>query len=460
MALLAAALLVASACGHRMDEKALLAANGGLGSSVASATNSKGVSQPASTASAGPASASDVSAGGGGPASTAGGEGGGSAGGSAAGTGSASCSTDDTSPLLIGSVGNYSGPAGASLAPAVKGLQLWAAWTNAHGGVCGRQVQVIVVDDHSDPAQYRAALQDLVENRHVISFSNLAAVTGDAGVSYIESVHVPVIGTAGALPSEFASPMYFLAGARNTDLIYATARVAALYGPPSHRYGYISCREVAACGSAVDNEMGSPDGAQAAGVNVVYHGQASIAQPDYTSECQAAQSAGAEIMSVFLDAASLRRFGRSCQRQGYVPVYAGIAGTIDTGLASEPGYGTVYMIEPIFPFTDAGTPSQQEFHQAIDTMYGAPAGPDEAQGWTYGKMFEKAATVAAQTSGRITSASLIDALHTFNNETFDGLTIPLTYPAGGPGVYPSCWFVLEAQNGAWSSIDNGQPMCR
>lgn len=461
MAAVAAIVATLAACGHRMSQEELLAANGGgAGSTGGSSAAGRPGTQSGSVGDGSGDIGAGNASGGLNPSSGAGAQAGDPAAPTATASNGIACSTGDTSPLLIGSVGNYSGPAGASLAPAVKGLQLWAAWVNAHGGLCGRQVQIVVVDDHSDPAQYRAALQDLVENRHVVSFSNLAAVTGDAGVSYIESVHVPVIGTSGALPSEFASPMYFLGVAPNTDLVYATARIAAVFGPPSHRYGYISCREVAACGSAVDNAMTAPDGTQAAGVDVVYRGQASIAQPDYTSECQAAKGAGAEILSVFLDAASLRRFGRSCQRQGYQPVYAGIAGTIDTGLATEPGYGTILMVEPIFAFTDTTTAAQREFHDAIDALYGAPAGPSEAQGWTYGKMFEKAAIVAAQTTGTITSAALIDALHTFKDETFDGLTIPLTFPAGGPGIYPPCWFVARAHDGSWSTMNSGQPMCR
>ena len=451
--------LALAACGHRIDDQGLLRANGGLAGPAAQPGSGLG----------GPVGTDGSDTGGDGPvgAPSGGTDGGpieapGAAGGSTGGTDGdeGTSATDETGTLTIGSVGNYSGPAGASLAPAAKGLQLWAAWVNDHGGVCGRRVQIVVVDDHSDPAQHRAALQDLVENRHVVSFSNMAATTGDAGVPYIESVRVPVIGTTGALASEFASPMYFLAGARNTDLVYATARTAAVLGPPSHRYGYLSCREVAACGASVDSAMQGPSGATAAGVEVVYQGQASIASPDYTTECQAARSAGAEVISVFLDSASLRRFGRSCQRQGYQPVYSGIAGTIDAGLATQPGFDTILVVVPLFPWVASATPAQREFHDAVAALYGAPADAAVAQGWTYGKMFEKAATIAARTTGTITSASLVDALHTLHDETFGGLTVPLTYPAGRPGTYPSCWFVAQAKDGTWTTGNDGQPMCR
>ena len=255
--------------------------------------------------------------------------------------------------------------------------------------------------------------------------------------------------------------MYFAGGVRPPQLAYAAARAAALYGPPSRRYGYVTCRETPACSSELEDEMNGPNGAAAtAGVEVVYRGQVSSVQPDYTSECQGASNAGAEVISLFLDPASIRRFARSCQRQGYTPVHSVVGGSIHPHYASEPEFSKIIMVTSVFPFTADATPAQQEFQAAIATLYGSPAGSHEAQGWTHGKIFERAAIVAAQTTGTITSSSLIDALHTFRDETFGGLTVPITYPAGRPAIIPQCWFVVQATNGTWATLNDGAPLCR
>ena len=373
----------------------------------------------------------------------------------------AACSTpNETGPIAIGAVGNLSGPAGSALAGTEKGLQVWGSWVNQHGGLCGRQVQVIVVDDHSDPAQYRAALQDLVENRHVVAFSNAATLTAEAGISYIESVRVPVIGSACANEPEFASAMYYLVCAHPADLTYGTAKNAALFGPASHRLAIVTCRESAACGSQIQSTLVAQGGAQRAGMTLVYNAQASIAQPDFTSECQGARAAGGDVFGVFLDPASMRRLGRSCERQGYLPTYTQVAATVDASLPTEPGLGNMLLVSPTFSFVDASTPAEQEFQQAMASLYGSAPGPAESQGWAHGKLIERAATIAAQTSGSITSATLIDALHTLHDETLGGLTVPVTYPAGGPGIYPACWFAMEAVDGNWTTLNAGQPVCR
>ena len=441
-------LLVPAACGHRTDTEALVRANLVEGSAPSAASAGEATSSPTvpvvgdtDLGVAGPSAGDggtpvDPSAGPGDPAS-------------GADDGAASCATRDTGSLLIGAVGNLSGPAGTAGAPVVRGLQLWASSINARGGLCGRQVQIVVVDDHTDPAQFRAAIQDLVENRHVVAFSNVAFTTVDAGIPYLESVQVPNIAGCGATPSEFASPIFFLGCAPSTHTSWATAQIVALFGPSSHRLGIVTCREVAACGSNVQRDLAGPDGASAAGMQIVYEAQASIAQPDYTSECQGAKAAGADVLAVFLDPASMRRFGRSCARQDYYPVYSLISGPADSGLATEPGFDrtSILMVSPNFSYLDGRTPAQQEFQQAAADLYTGVVGPNEASGWAGGKMIERAGTIAAQTTGTITSASLIAALHTLDDETFGGVSIPVSFPAGRAGTYPRCSFALPGHEG-------------
>ena len=459
--LLTLVLLVCIGCGHRLDTADLVRANGSSGSTQAVRAGDGPTTTLVSSGPGGPTSGGDVASAPGGGGSTASTPG---VGGNDAVTAVAAggCASNDTSPMLIGAVGNLSGPAGTAGAPVVRGLQLWASWINERGGLCGRQVQIAVVDDHSDPAQFRAALQDLVENRHVLAFSNVGFTTVDAGIPYLESVHVPNIAGCGATANEFASPMFFLGCAPSTHTAYATVQFAAMFGPPSRRLGIITCREVAACGSQVSNQLDGPDGARAAGMQVVYEAQASIAQPDYTSECQGAKAAGADVLAVFLDPASMRRFGRSCLRQDYAPVYSLISGPADSGLASEPGFDktSIIMVSPNFSYIDARTGSQQEFQQAAAAFYTGEVGPNEASGWAGGKMIERAATIAARTTGSITSASLIDALHTLQNETFDGLTVPVGFPSPGPYTYPACSFAVQATAGTWATLNDGQPICR
>src|SRR5437588_4776066 len=142
-------------------------------------------------------------------------------------------------PIVLGNVGNYSGPAGSSTSAAPAAIQVWAQWTNAHGGIAGHPVQVFTADDGADPSRSRSLIQDMVENKHVIAFvGSMTIQTSDAGVSYLEQKHIPVIGGDLTTSQWTSSPVFFPMGTSWLPLIESTlksahdagaTRVAGLY---------------------------------------------------------------------------------------------------------------------------------------------------------------------------------------------------------------------------------------
>jgi hypothetical protein len=172
-ALLLGCALVATGCGGRLTDAQILARSGVRGGVTPGSRSASAAGEDVGggpSAAAGPTTNGGPTAGAAGPAgaqssATAKGVSGGS---SAAGGGVGT--PGETGPVVLGNVGTYSGPAGASTAGIPRAVQVWAAAVNHRGGLFGRQVQVIVQDDGGDPARFASAVQDLVENRHVIAF--------------------------------------------------------------------------------------------------------------------------------------------------------------------------------------------------------------------------------------------------------------------------------------------------
>jgi branched-chain amino acid transport system substrate-binding protein len=383
------------------------------------------------------------------------------AGGAKAPAVTAGCSTKEAGPLLIGSVGNYSGIAASSMITTVRPVQAWAQDVNSRGGLCGREVKLIIVDDKSDPAQHRAALADLVENRHVVAFvSNAAVLTSTAGIPYLESIKVPVFGSACSVEREFQSPVYFLPCPTVSDQFFATVRTAALFGGDSRKWGLIYCREAEICnaGKRILIDQGA---AKEAGLEIVHVAQTSVVQPDYTSECLSAQRAGAAKVFAVLDLASLGRWVNSCSRQGYNPTYVQLSSSIDATAKDLPKMHLV-VATASFPFAARSTPAEQQFQAVMAKYLGTTSpGPGEAQGWTNAKLFEAAAIRAAQAAGSITPPTLTAALNTFRGETLDGLSVPLTFPPGTAGRPDPCFWVSEGTAGApWAVLRDGTMLCR
>ncbi|MEO8715471.1 MAG: ABC transporter substrate-binding protein [Acetobacteraceae bacterium] len=71
---------------------------------------------------------------------------------------------DDTAPIKIGVVSEFSAVVGE---PIARGVQLAADAVNARGGVNGRQVEVVAYDDHASAADAVRAFQRLVQQDHV-----------------------------------------------------------------------------------------------------------------------------------------------------------------------------------------------------------------------------------------------------------------------------------------------------
>jgi branched-chain amino acid transport system substrate-binding protein len=441
--------LLAAACGSTLSDEEVLSANGASPAAVRDAIgDAVPTGSDATTASADPTAPT---------ASTA--PQGGSPGGAPTATTPAGAKVGtpgETGPIIIGSVGNYSGPAGAAEAGLPRAVQVWAAAINAKGGLFGRQVRVIVQDDGGDPARYAAAVQDLVENRGVIAFVGQGAgLTAQGGIRYLAQKRIPVIGT------ECAAPEWWLASPNNfpqcADAPYQTYSFISagvkLTGETS--FGFVYCGEASSCTvNAPFYRDASP-----AGARTVYGEQISIAQIDFTANCQAAQRAGAKVMAILADPGTIGRFVRSCDRQGYKPQYLGVSISVTGTTNRLPGLERMALGLPTFPFAGVSTPAIDEFHRAMDAYGTGEAGPSDSQGWAAAKLFELAATRAAAASGSLTPETLIAAMRTVKGETLGGLTVALDFTKETPNNQ-RCAFVMQGDGkGGWIAPFGAGPHC-
>jgi branched-chain amino acid transport system substrate-binding protein len=119
-------------------------------------------------------------------------------------SGSASGSPSSSSPITIGASLSLTGDFSADGNAYDQGYKLWAKDVNAAGGIMGRQVQLTILDDKSDPNQVVTNYQTLINTDHVDltfgPFSSLltapaSAVAARNGYAFVEG--------AGGAPSVF-----------------------------------------------------------------------------------------------------------------------------------------------------------------------------------------------------------------------------------------------------------------
>lgn len=456
---LATALAVlTAACGSRMSHQAIVDASAGqVGPAVTGQPSGTTASSgPAPRLATGPSSRASAGTTSAGPLTGSAGSTGQAAGGAQAGTTSSGVEQPTGEPLVIASVGDYSGIAGASEKDGPKALQVWAAWVNDHGGVNGHPVKVYVVDDGMDPQRYQAAIKDLVENKHVIAFvDNFAPFTVQAGVKYLESKHVPVIGGDCAEYVWNQSPMLFPQCPAYVSSIWGITRVGAVYGK-GKKFGAIICSEAAAC-TNTKQEWFHNGLAKKAGVDPVFEADVSIGQPDFTAECLNASRAGVEIMSVVADVGTVGRVVNSCDRQNFHPQYIQGSGTMDAHLATLPGMSDALVQLNDFPWT-VDSPAVAQFREAYKTYApDDPLTPNASQGWASAIVFQHA---AARVGAHPTSDQILQGLWSMHDETFGGLTPPLSFVENKAAPDAKCSFAMQVKDGKIEAPFGLKTVCR
>lgn len=373
------------------------------------------------------------------------------------GTAAAACPAP-CAPLVIGSVGTWSGIVGQNVVGGLNALRSWVASVNGGGGLGGHQVRLEVADDGTDPARHRALVQEFVERRGVVAFVyNAAVFSGQASVEYLNSRKIPVVGGSGTEPWYTTSPLFFtqiIAGEvaiEATTASYArSARAANLT-----KMGLVTCSDgVQVC---EDTARSVPKYAAKYGVQLAYQGRASLAAPDFTANCLAARNAGVQILYLALDANSYQRFGRSCASVDYKPRY-GIAQPVmlaevarDANMQGSPG---VSYTTPFFFNTN---PAIAEFHKAMSQFAaGVPLTGSASLGWSAAKLLQAS---ARRLSAVPTSADILEGVWSLNGEDLGGLTAPLHFRRDGPTVPPVCYWQVVVADNSYQSPDNGQRHC-
>jgi len=351
-------------------------------------------------------------------------------------------------PIVVGEIGDFSGVVGASFAPSRDAFSAWVQSINAKGGINGHPVKLYSADDGNDGARDLAIAKDFVENKGAIALVNFySAAGGDVPVArYAESKNVPVIG--GGTYSEIfnQSPMMFPQTTGYQTWYKAQPKVLKDGG--AKKVAVVYCTEAAVC----ENNAKTFEGyAKQVGLEIVYEGRVSLAQPDFTAECLNAKAAGADTFIPVVDGNSVNRLAQSCARQSFKPKYM-VSAPVGN---PPPDLEGAIAILPSFPWTlTSGSPALDEWGQAVRTY-----APDALRssfssfGWASGKLLQAA---AARVSDRPTSAELLEGLYALHNETLGGLAPALNFVRGKPAPEADCVYVMRVAGGKWVATNGVQ----
>jgi ABC-type branched-subunit amino acid transport system substrate-binding protein len=470
--------VVLTACGSRVPTADIVKAEGGGAVTTVLGTPSPGTqgtvvggtSGGAVTGGAGPVASGAAGPGtttGGGTAvgSSGGGTTGGATGGGATGggttggatTGGGTTCTKAGPTILLGQVVSASGIIGANVGSAIPALQAWAKAMNAQGGIACHPVQVFAKDDASDPGKSSSAVQDLVQNKKVVSLVGAYVPLSISGFrSAVDKEKIPVIGGDLFSVDWWESPYFYPVGTYVNANAFGSSQALAAAG--ATKVAVIYCLEAAVCPPYKDAVV---QNAAKGGYQVVYNTQVSITTPSFTSQCQSAQSAGATQINMILEGGGVARFANSCAQIGYYPKFAvaSLGATFDIGNAAVQKMSVTIASAANDWFTRT-TKGQVAFQDAMKRY--APnqkLDPTAILAWSNGMMVKKAIEKlgASAVGVPITTAMVRKGLAMVQNETLDGLIASNSFsPTMGPNPKNMCYFTDQFRApGQWHRLSIG-----
>jgi branched-chain amino acid transport system substrate-binding protein len=415
----------------------------GLAAGVAACSSSTSTSAPASSspATSAPANSAPASSA---PASSA----------PAAATGT---------PIVIGSVGTYSeGTAQQFNDPGQPAIEAWASWVNAHGGINGHPVKLIVEDNKGDQAQAVSLVKQLVQQDHVVAFVSNQDGSLNAGyASYLEQQKIPVLGGNVYTPEPWVSnPMFFPEGLTLLQGIESLALSAKTLGLTT--IGSMACSEAAQCASA---NVLTKAVFGAAGITDVYGGLVSSTATDYTANCLAAEQKGAKGLVLYVPTASEGQvIAGDCQRQNYSPAYVIPGEAIGAGYLQSSAFNNAFASALSLPWFSTAPAiadfdaAMKQYAPSLDLTSANTQEPLTAtDAWVSGLMFQQAVKLSGVT-GIPTSADIVAGLEKFKNETLGGMSAGLTF--GNPtNKAQGCFFTIQIKSQKFTLPKGTTPTC-
>jgi len=341
----------------------------------------------------------------------------------------------------------------------LQAAQTWVVYINGQGGLNGHPVKLFVYDEGGDPARAKAQIQEAVEQRHVVAFLQQSGpLTGQCCIDYITAKRIPVIGSEQGSPWYYdTSPMYFPQASSGELLTLSAMYAAADQAIPAGKtkLAFLTCTENPNCKDLPERAWTRT--APKLGFQIVYKASTSLAQPDFTAECLAAQNAHAQVMLLALDTNTVGRVGASCARQGFRPIYGIIGGNIVSRMKDDPNLDGAVGSTNVFPWFQSETPATAQYQQVMRTLGSKVSqGVASTVGWVSAKVLEK---VGANMPEPPTSDAILRGLWSLHNEDLGGLTQPLTFVENRPSSPALCLWILRIKDSDWVSPDGLRRHC-
>jgi branched-chain amino acid transport system substrate-binding protein len=370
---------------------------------------------------------------------------------------SSGSSQSNKKPITIGVSVSLTGDFSADGQAFQRGYNLWASDVNKAGGILGRQVKFIYLDDKSDPTQGSTNVQQLISSDHVDMlfgpFSSL--ITGPTATVAARYGYAMIEGAGGA-PAVFDTP----SNKARHNVFDVSYPIVDQYDPLTAWIKSLPAgqRPTTAAYPIVDNPFTIPPEQrargqlEAVGVKTVYSKVLPEELPNATSDANQVAASGAQaVLLGSVDVPTVAAFMKAFQQQHYNPkILAATAGP-DQGAAFLKAVGKANATGVMTAngwYGGYDNPQSKKMVQEYIAKYGgtpSDINSDVAEGYSVGQV----AAQAIHATGGTNQAKIIQYLH--SPVTLSSVQGPVEFNSLGMNTKPVI-FVFQWQNGNYAQV--------
>ncbi len=369
-------------------------------------------------------------------------------------SGGSSSTPASTKPILIGTSLSLTGDFSADGQAFLKGYKLWVSDVNAAGGLLGRQVKLIYLNDRSDPGQVVTNYTTLISTDHVDltfgPFSSLlttpaSAVAARNGFAFIEG--------AGGAPSVFTAP----ANMQAHNVFDVSLPIEDEMVPFANWVASLSAsqRPKTAAYPMADDPFADPPvqktqiALQKAGVKTVYSKIFPAEVPDYAPAADNVAASKADVVVLgSTDVPTVGAFMKAFQQQHYTPkIFIAAAGP-DQGAAFTSAVGVGNAAGTMVPngwYGGSPNPQSQKMVAEYIKIYGGTASDinaDVAEAYSVGQVAQQ----AVEANKSLDNAKIIAYLH--SDVTLQTVQGPVKFDSLGRNGSATT-YIFQWQNGKY-----------
>ncbi len=356
-------------------------------------------------------------------------------------------------PILIGASLSLTGDFSADGQAYKRGYDLWVHDVNASGGIDGRKVKIIILNDNSKPDQVDSNYTDLITVKHVnLTFGPFSSLLTAPAAEVAHRYGFAFVEGAGGAPLVFSEKL--------DNVFDVSLPVANQLDPFTSWIKSLpaSQRPATAAYPMADDPFATPQVQRTQGqltplgIKAVYSKIFPEEVPDYlpNGDLVAASKAQAVVLGS-TDVPTVAAFVHAFEQQHYNPkVFVAAAGP-DQGQAFISAVGQANangMMVPDAWYPGYANPVSQAMVKEYAKLYGgspSDVGADVAEAYSVGQVTEQAVKATGGTDG----AKIIAYLH--SNVTLSSVQGAVKFDSLGENV-KALAFIFQWQNGKFVQV--------